>query len=119
LPFFPNYLLDEVIAWYVMLAILIVLASLFPAGLEEPADPLHTPEHTKPEWYFLFLYQGLKVVPRLVGVIIPLIGGLLLLLLPFIDRNPQLAPYKRPVALTVGVIRLIGIVAFTIWGWLS
>jgi quinol-cytochrome oxidoreductase complex cytochrome b subunit len=119
LPFFPNYLLDEVIAWYVMLAILIVLASLFPAGLEEPADPLHTPEHTKPEWYFLFLYQGLKVVPRLVGVIIPLIGGLLLLLLPFIDRNPQLAPYKRPVALTVGVISLIGIVAFTIWGWLS
>ncbi len=63
MPFFPNYILDEIIAWYVMLAALIVLASLFPAGLEEPADPLRTPAHTKPEWYFLFLYQGLKVHP--------------------------------------------------------
>jgi ubiquinol-cytochrome c reductase cytochrome b subunit len=49
LPFFPNYILDEFIAWYVMLAILIILASLFPAGLEEPANPLVTPEHTKPQ----------------------------------------------------------------------
>lgn len=119
LPFFPNYLLDEVIAWYIMLAALIVLASLFPAGLEEPADPLRTPEHTKPEWYFLFLYQGLKIVPRIVGVVAPLIGGLVLLLLPFIDRNPHLAAHKRPVAITVGALSLIGIVAFTIWGWLS
>jgi quinol-cytochrome oxidoreductase complex cytochrome b subunit len=119
LPFFPNYILDEVIAWYVILAILIVLASLFPAGLEEPADPLHTPEHTKPEWYFLFLYQGLKIVPRIAGVMAPIVGALLLLLLPFVDRNPHLASAKRPVAIAIGVICLIGIVAFTIWGWLS
>ena len=119
LPFFPNYMLDEIIAWYVMLAILIVLASLFPAGLEAPADPLHTPEHTKPEWYFLFLYQGLKVVPRIVGVTVPLIGVLVLLLLPLIDRNPRLAPRKRPVAITLGVVSIFGIVGFTIWGWLS
>jgi quinol-cytochrome oxidoreductase complex cytochrome b subunit len=119
LPFFPNYLLDEVIAWYVMLAALIVLASLFPAGLEEPADPLHTPEHTKPEWYFLFLYQGLKLVPRTVGVLAPSIGLVLLLFLPFIDRNPYLAPAKRPIAIALGVLAIIGIVAFTIWGWLS
>jgi ubiquinol-cytochrome c reductase cytochrome b subunit len=119
LPFFPNYVLDEVIAWYIMLAILIVMASVFPSGLEEPADPLHTPEHAKPEWYFLFLYQGLKVVPRLVGIMIPIIGGALLLLLPFLDRNPNIAPMKRPVAITVGVLCVIGIVAFTIWGWLS
>jgi quinol-cytochrome oxidoreductase complex cytochrome b subunit len=119
LPFFPNYVLDEVIAWYVMLAVLIVLASLFPAGLEEPADPLRTPEHAKPEWYFLFLYQGLKIVPRIVGVVTPIVGALLLLLLPFIDRNPHLAPAKRLVAIAIGVLCLIGIVAFTIWGWLS
>ena len=37
LPFFPNYVLDEVIAWYAMLALLIILASVFPGGLEEPA----------------------------------------------------------------------------------
>jgi ubiquinol-cytochrome c reductase cytochrome b subunit len=119
LPFFPNYVLDEVIAWYVMLAVLIVLASLFAAGLEEPADPLLTPEHTKPEWYFLFLYQGLKIVPRIVGVMAPLLGAVVLLMLPFIDRNPHRVPARRRVAIAIGIICVVGIVAFTIWGWLS
>jgi ubiquinol-cytochrome c reductase cytochrome b subunit len=119
LPFFPHYILDEVIAWYMMLAVLVILASLFPAGLEEQADPLHTPEHTKPEWYFLFLYQGLKIVPRIVGVTVPIVGILLLLALPFIDRNPQLIARKRPIAITIGIIVVVGIIAFTIWGWLS
>jgi len=119
LPFFPNYVLDEVIAWYVMLAVLIVLASLFPAGLEAPANPLLTPAHTKPEWYFLFLYQWLKLVPRIVGVALPILGGLLLVLLPFFDRNPYIAARRRPIAITIATIALIGIVAFTIWGWRS
>ena len=47
-PFFPNYLLDELVAWYVLLAILVVLASLFPVGLEEQADPLVTPRTSSP-----------------------------------------------------------------------
>jgi quinol-cytochrome oxidoreductase complex cytochrome b subunit len=119
LPFFPHYILDEFIAWYMMLAVLIVLASLFPVGLEEPANPLHTPEHTKPEWYFLFLYQWLKLVPRLVGVITPLIGGLILLLLPLLDRNPSVSPHRRLVAITIGAITVIAVIALTIWGWLS
>lgn len=119
IPFFPHYLLDEVIAWYTMLGVLIVLASLFPAGLEEPANPLQTPEHAKPEWYFLFLYQGLKLVPRIVGVMVPIIGGLLLLLLPLIDRNPYVPAHKRPIAVSIGAITLIAVIALTIWGWLS
>lgn len=119
LPFFPNYILDEVIAWYVMLALLIVLASLFPAGLEDPADPLHTPPHTKPEWYFLFLYQWLKLVPRIVGVALPILGGAVLLLLPFLDRNPYIAARRRPIAIGVATLSIIVVVAFTIWGWRS
>jgi len=119
IPFFPNYVLDEVIAWYVMLAALIILASIFPAGLEEPADPLHTPPHAKPEWYFLFLYQELKLVPRIVGVFIPIIGGVILLALPFIDRSPYHAPSRRPIATAIGIITLIIIIVLTIWGWLS
>ncbi len=119
LPFFPNYLLDEVIAWYVMLAVLVVLASLFPAGLEDPADPLRTPEHVKPEWYFLAVYQGLKLVPRIVGVTAPLVGVLLLFLLPFLDRNRYRIPRRRPVAIAVAVLLVLLMVAFTIWGWLS
>jgi ubiquinol-cytochrome c reductase cytochrome b subunit len=119
LPFFPNYILDELIAWYVMLAVLIVLASLFPAGLEAAANPLQTPAHTKPEWYFLFLYQGLKLVPRLVGVTLPILGGLALVLLPFYDRNPYIAARRRPLAIGIATLTIVGIVAFTIWGWRS
>ena len=119
LPFFPNYVLDEVIAWYVMLAALVILASIFPAGLEEPADPLRTPPHAKPEWYFLFLYQGLKLVPRIVGVLAPMVGGLVLLALPFIDRSPFHAPRRRPIAVAIGLITMLIIIALTIWGWLS
>ena len=48
-----------------LLAILVVLASVFPAGLEEEANPLETPAHIKPEWYFLAVYELLKHVPRL------------------------------------------------------
>jgi cytochrome b6-f complex subunit 4 len=116
IPFFPNYLLDEVIAWYIMLAVLIVLASLFPAGLEGQADPLKTPEHIKPEWYFLFLYQSLKLVPRTVGVLLPGVGVLLLLLVPFLDRGPLRRMRSRRLLISAVVVVIAVIVALTIWG---
>ncbi len=119
IPFFPDYILDEVIAWYVALGLLIVLASLLPAGLEEQADPLSTPAHVKPEWYFLALYQALKFVPRVVGVIAPAVAVTLLLLVPFIDRGRSRAARSRWAAIAVGVVTVIVIIALTIWGSLS
>jgi quinol-cytochrome oxidoreductase complex cytochrome b subunit len=115
-PFFPNYLWDEVIAWYVGLGVLIVLASLFPAGLEGQANPLKTPEHIKPEWYFLFLYQSLKLVPRVVGVLLPGVGVLLLLLVPFMDRGPLRRMSSRRLLIGAVVAVIAVIVALTIWG---
>lgn len=119
LPFYPHYVLSEAIAWYIILGILIILASLFPAGLEEKADPLVTPQHIKPEWYFLAVYQFLKLVPRTVGVTLPMAGLLVLLLLPWLDRNPEVQPRKRPFAITMGVLGLIALIAFTVWGHFS
>ena len=116
IPFFPNYLLDEVIAWYVALGVLVVLASLFPAGLEGQADPLKTPEHIKPEWYFLFLYQSLKLVPRTVGVLLPGVGVLLLLVVPFMDRGPLRRVRSRRILIGAVVAVIAVIVALTIWG---
>ncbi len=116
LPFFPHYVLGELIAWYVVLALLIVLASEFPAGLEEKANPFQTPSHIKPEWYFLSLYQMLKLVPRTVGVLAPMVALPILGLLPFIDRNPEVAPRKRWFAILAGVVVLTGLAALTIWG---
>jgi cytochrome b6-f complex subunit 4 len=119
IPFFPNYLLDEVIAWYIGLGVLIVLASLFPAGLEAQADPLKTPAHIKPEWYFLFLYQTLKLVSRTVGVLIPGVGILLLVLVPFVDRGPSRRLRDRKILMGTLVVILAAIVSLTVWGWQS
>ena len=119
LPFFPHYVLGEAIAWYFILGVLIILASLFPSGLEEPANPLQTPPHIKPEWYFLSLYQLLKKVPRVVGVLAPMVAFPLLLFLPFIDRNQAIRPGQRKLVITIGIVTLAAIGGLTIWGWLS
>jgi len=128
IPFFPNYIILEVIVSYIVLAGLIVLASLLPTGLEEKADPFNTPQHIKPEWYFLWIYQFIKVPPMIIGpgvlaelagIFIPAIGILLLILLPFLDRKEERRPSKRRLAMVITVLILLVFVALSIWGWYS
>ena len=52
----------------------------------EPADPTVTPAHIKPEWYFIFVYFALKVMPMQVGMSVLMILGLLFVFWPFIDE---------------------------------
>jgi ubiquinol-cytochrome c reductase cytochrome b subunit len=128
IPFFPNYIILEVIVSYLVLAALIVLATVLPTGLEEKADAFSTPEHIKPEWYFLWIYQFIKVPPiligpgllaELLGIAIPAIGIILLIILPFLDRKPERKPGKRRLAMAVTFIILVLFVALSIWGWYS
>jgi ubiquinol-cytochrome c reductase cytochrome b subunit len=128
IPFFPNYIILEVIVSYIVLAVLIVLASLLPVGLEGKADPFNTPQHIKPEWYFLWIYQFIKLpslvlgsglAAELAGIFIPAIGILLLFLLPFLDRKPERRPGKRKVAMAVTALILLIFVALSIWGRVS
>ncbi len=134
LPFWPHYVLSEFIAWYLILGVLIILAALFPAGLEGKANPFLTPEHVKPEWYFLAVYQFLKVAavfsflgpdaPRLLGILLPGVGLVLLFFLPFLDRGKgRPASYRRaryrPVMLALTSLVLIVVAALTIWGQYS
>jgi len=128
IPFFPNYVILEVIVSFIILAALIVLASLLPVGLEEKADPFNTPQHIKPEWYFLWIYQFIKlpslvvgpgVVAGLLGILIPAIGIVLLFLLPFLDRKQERHPRNRKLAMAVTVVILVIFVVLSIWGWIS
>lgn len=119
LPFFPNYVLDEVIAWYILLGLIVVLASLLPVGLEEQADPFKTPPHVKPEWYFLAVYQLLKLVPRTLGVLAPMVGIAILIFFPFLDRNPYRFWRRRPLSMIGTVIIVALLVWFSIWGYVS
>ena len=129
LPFWPHYALSEFIAWYIVLGILIILAAFLPASLEERADAFNTPQHVKPEWYFLSVYQFLKVAsvfsflgpdaPRLIGIFLPAIAMGLLFFLPFLDRGAKRPARKRIVMLIVIVIVLATLTALTLWGQYS
>lgn len=118
-PFFPHYIVDELIAWYAIIAILVVLASVFPAGLEAQANPLETPAHTKPEWYFLGVYELLKLVPRIVGILAPVVGIGLLVIWPFLDRNPEVLLRRRLLAVGAATALIVAMVVLTVMGYVS
>jgi cytochrome b6-f complex subunit 4 len=128
-PFFPNHFMTEfyVVIGIVVLGIIIgALGMLFPVGLQAPADPLNTPLHVKPEWYFLALYQLLKYVPpQILGIDGPMFAvvGIILALLvvtiwPFLDKkaDSKKAMHIRAIGVAVFVVLAI---ALTIWGEVS
>ena len=100
--FLPNFLLRDLIGWLGVLAVLASLAAFFPAELGTRADPFApAPSGIKPEWYFMFMFQTLKYLPahilgiegELVGVLGFGLAGLVLVLVPFLDRS---AVRERP-----------------------
>ena len=128
-PFFPNHFMTEfyVVIGIVILAIIIgILGMLFPVGLQAPADPLNTPLHVKPEWYFLALYQLLKYVPpQILGIDGPMFAvvGIILALLvvtiwPFLDKKADSKKAMRVRAIGVAAFVVLAI-ALTIWGEVS
>ncbi|MGH2345383.1 MAG: hypothetical protein ACRDG4_09170, partial [Chloroflexota bacterium] len=122
-PFFPKVPFQAIFYICAIFAVLIFLALTNPAPLEEPADPLnHALIDPRPEWYFMFLLQLLKyfqgpLIP--IGtVVIPTLLVLLLLLLPFYDRNWARKAARRPVgvaSMSAGMI----IIMFLMWGGLG
>ena len=107
-PFFPYAVAkDSVMACVVMLAI-ILLSLTLGAELGPKADPTTTTYTPRPEWYFFFLFELLRVIkpPSLVALAtigIPTICMILLFLLPFYDRGPERRPERRPIATTAGI----------------
>jgi cytochrome b6 len=96
MPFFPNFLLRDLVGWLTALAVLAALAAYFPAELGDKADPFApAPAGIKPEWYFMFMFQTLKYLPahiwfmegEAVGILAFALGGLFVLLIPFLDRR--------------------------------
>jgi len=94
--FFPNFALRELMAWYIALGTLGALAAIFPWNLGIKADPFApAPAGIKPEWYFLFMFQTLKLIPakvwfidgEILGVLVFGLAGLLWVLLPFFESN--------------------------------
>ncbi len=121
-PFYPDHVaLEAKVALGVGILIIIIgIIGLFaPVGLGAPADPMDTPEHVKPEWYFLSLYQLLRYIPETVGAVMPVVVILGLLILPFLDKKPDTSKKTVRIRFCISLIGMIVLVALTIWGEVS
>jgi quinol---cytochrome c reductase cytochrome c subunit, bacillus type len=120
-PFFPYAVLKDSTMALVVVVVVIVLALIMGADQGPKADPTTTSYVPRPDWYFYFLFELLRVIkpPYLVPVatvIIPTIAMVLLLLLPFYDRGPERRPERRPIATTAGLMTIVAIAYLTYLG---
>jgi quinol-cytochrome oxidoreductase complex cytochrome b subunit len=122
IPFYPDHIRTEFYVTLGVLALVLIvgIVGLYsPLGLEKQADPMDTPEHVKPEWYFLSLYQLLKYIPKNIGAVGPVIGLLILIIWPFIDHKPDKTKHAYQNRLIFSIVILIILLGLTIWGELS
>jgi ubiquinol-cytochrome c reductase cytochrome b subunit/menaquinol-cytochrome c reductase cytochrome b/c subunit len=115
-PFFPYAVAKDSAMAVVVMACIIGMSLVLGAELGSKANPTTTTYVPRPEWYFFFLFEVLRVIkpPGLVGLAtigVPTLGMILLFLLPFYDRGPERRPEKRPIATLTGIV-VIGAMAF-------
>jgi cytochrome b6 len=124
--FFPNFVLREIMAWYIALGVLGALAAILPWGLGTKADPFApAPAGIRPEWYFMFMFQTLKKIPaklwfvdgEVVGILVFGFAGVLWMLLPFFDQLGR--GRGRKLLMGAGVFALSYIIAMTVYGYLA
>jgi cytochrome b6 len=121
-PFFPNFILKDSLGWMIILALIGVLCVFFPWEVGQKADPFApTPIGIKPEWYFTFMFTTLKLIPshilifegEILAIFGFMIGGLLWMLVPFLDRNAA-REKKSPVISFLGWVIFLYIVVMTV-----
>lgn len=125
--FVPNFLLRDLIGWILAIGVLAALSALFPWELGEKADPFApAPAGIRPEWYFLFAFQTLKLIPakiwifdgEVIGVLAFAVGGLIWLLIPFLDKSAGQGK-RSQVFTAIGIIVVVFIAAMTVYGYLG
>ncbi|MFI5252621.1 MAG: cytochrome bc complex cytochrome b subunit [Bacteroidota bacterium] len=126
MPFFPNFLLRDLLFWLIVLNLLAILAVFFPWELGKKADPFGSaPAGIRPEWYFLFMFQTLKFIPskvlfidgEILGISVFGVGGILWMLVPFWDRKSSRGEQNRFITY-IGIFVVIYIIILTILGWM-
>jgi cytochrome b6 len=126
--FFPDFLLRDLFGWTLALAVLATMAALFPWELGEKADPFApAPPNIRPEWYFIFLFETLKLVPggslggleyEAIPILLSGLGALVLVLVPFLDADPRRSGRSRLFS-GLGIGALVYAVGMTAWGYRS
>jgi ubiquinol-cytochrome c reductase cytochrome b subunit len=115
--FYPEQVFKDTVAIFIAFVVLFILAVAARVPLEQLADPTDTSYVPRPEWYFLFLFQTLKLFSgplEVVGsVVLPGLAVLALILVPFIDRTQMVKVTRRTAALAFVLLAAIG------WGGLT
>src|SRR5690606_2576920 len=120
-PFFPYAVFKDSAMFLIVVAVIAFMSIMLGAEQGPKADPTTTTYVPRPEWYFFFLFELLRVLKPseltpVATIGIPTIAMVLLLLLPFYDRNPERHPLKRPVATTAGIMTIIAMAFLTYLG---
>jgi len=121
-PFFPYAVAKDGAMACVVMAVIIFLSLLFGAELGPKADPTTTTYVPRPDWYFFFLFEVLRVmrnVPKftpMATIGVPTICMILLFLLPFYDRSPERRIERRPIALAAGITTIAAMAYLTYSG---
>ncbi len=138
IPFFPYYVVKDIVALVVFLGVFSAIIFFFPAMggyfLEDnnfvPANPLQTPEHIAPVWYFTPFYAMLRAVPPIMGsqfpgVIVMGAATMILFLLPWLDRGKVNSIRYRgqlfknwltAFAISFVILAICGIFPTSVWG---
>ena len=126
MPFFPNFFLRDLIGWALILGVVLRVSVYWPATLGEKADPFSsTPAGIQPEWYFLWMFQTLKLFPghlfglegELVAVGLTGLAGGCLLLVPWLDRPARRGRSHWLVALIGCLVMgyVVGMTGYALW----
>src|SRR3954464_14500619 len=110
-PFFPYAVIKDAAMACVVMAVIITMSIVLGAELGPKADPTTTTYTPRPEWYFFFLFELLRIIKPaylvpLATIGIPTICMILLFLLPFYDRGAERRPERRPIATTAGIFTI-------------
>nr|ALL73579.1 cytochrome b [Dasypus novemcinctus]ALL73580.1 cytochrome b [Dasypus novemcinctus] len=104
IPFHPYYTIKDILGLILMILLLMTLVLFYPDLLGDPdnytpANPLNTPPHIKPEWYFLFAYAILRSIPNKLGGVLALVCSILVLaIIPLLHTAKQRSLMFRPIS---------------------
>lgn len=119
LTFYPDQFFKELILFVFIIGVVVTLAVVLPIGYEEMASPLVTPSTINPEWYFLWLFQVMKLVPPAIGVLVPFLIAGALILLPFVDTKEIRSFRDHRRLIWIGVVALLLLFILSFWAVLG